>query len=566
MIYQPQERRRYNGQIPTGAASRLVGYAFSPPFAMARSTLYEADLFLPGTTVPAKRRRGTFRVWHALLPAAILALGAGVSYAYYLFAPHPPLTFVVPQIAAVAVLDPSGQLDAAESLRRLTVPSDLTVDNNLAVDIIKASWPWRQMAAFPHRQKTVMDALQIKHSGDILPISQSWVDQLPIRSTLLSEVHSDVSRLSRYAGNIMSANAWNDEAIPELAAELDKRIPSYEAVIAAADKPYLWVPSPDSDESYSARLFGHRIPHINGLVDFSVEMIWQANRLIAAGKHRQAWAYQRAVLQIGHKTAAWTISPIERLVASQIDRYAYRSIVLLANATDDLALLEEVDLCLKQVTPTTERLRRGLQYVVLEQYVLADEAMHGAAYWGPNERGVRQFRQNWNRELEQLQKSYDRYAESIDRYARHDYSVVDEMAQTRTVVSVSPLDVFRLHRRATEAFIYDPFSTVFLGHLEALAIHRLTRLQIHTKRHPDALNTASWDVAIAAWPDEVGIDPYSGQPLISMALTESRRVLYPGSYVAVFPTYNDVSPGNPPGLYLRGRPDLIVDLPVADGT
>ena len=228
-----------------------------------------------------------------------------------LFGPEPPITvsrettYLTEPLAADGLPDYGAAVLA--SLGPAAAPED-----NAAVELLQVMWPFGIDAA---DLPAVCTAVGIPH----VPPPDSLQEPTKDAAAKVTDDMLDAAR----------ERPWTGVEFPELEAWLVAHEAALDRLVAAADRPRYWLPSPTLLRPGPQMLIGVLLPELADLRTVSRLLVCRAMGHIGAGRHAAAWRDIRAVYRLGRLLAVPENAPqflVTQLVAN------------LTNATADAAL------------------------------------------------------------------------------------------------------------------------------------------------------------------------------------------------------------------------------------
>lgn len=478
---------------------------------------------LPPEVADYLRRDGRgLKLWHITVVVAPFLLAAIGVYLYVLFGPNPPITYVDPLIADYAVVGPEG-IDMAKTILNFSKPDDLTPDNNMAVDFVRAFWPLPELKDDPVRQRKLATLLEIDIPPSTLPpidLDDLW-EARQGRSNPTEEQKFSRDEDDSYASVIYKP--WRDADFPQLAKALDERRPQYEQLISAADKNYFWLPSPDLLEP-TTHWISFTAPHLSPLRSLAREMLAQSNRLIAEGELIAAWEYQSAMLSLADGFFFSAASFIDVNMFSAIESITYGGLFNLVEKCHDPKLLEMIDSELANRSTAYESLDRLLKLALLEEYGISTYARtldYDSEEIVMVANGNFPFKQDWNRYFSSRSDSWAQRTAGLNQLGsamhRRSVDLLTEYAEPKTA---SYFEILTLKRPAVDRVSLDPSLHNLTGFgLRRIATNRLMRLFVHWRINPS-------DTALQDLPADIGLDPWTNLPFRSARLSNGNLLVY----------------------------------------
>lgn len=221
-----------------------------------------------------------------------------------LFGPEPPITVSRETTVLTEPLAADGLPDYGAALLASLGPAPRPEDN-AAVELLQVMWPLGIEAA---DLPAVCKALGIPHAPPADP---------------LREPHRDAAaKVTDAIFDAAQERPWTADEFPELAAWLVAHEEALDRLVAAADRPRYWLPSPTLLRPGPQLLIGVLLPDLHELRTVARLLGCRAQGHVGAGRHAAAWQDIRAVYRLGRLLAVPENTPqflVTQLIAIAIN-------------------------------------------------------------------------------------------------------------------------------------------------------------------------------------------------------------------------------------------------------
>jgi hypothetical protein len=218
-----------------------------------------------------------------------------------LFGPEPPITVSRETTVLTEPLAADGLPDYGAAVVASLGPAPKPEDN-AAVELLQVMWPLGIDAA---------DLPAVCTALGIPPVPPADSLQDPIRDA--------AAKVTQSMYEAALERPWTAAEFPELGIWLVAHEASLDRLVAAADRPRYWLPSPTLLRPGPQMLIGVLLPELADLRTVARLLVCRAMGHIGAGRHAAAWRDIRAVYRLGRLLAVPENAPqflVTQLVAS----------------------------------------------------------------------------------------------------------------------------------------------------------------------------------------------------------------------------------------------------------
>ena len=257
--------------------------------------------------------RASRRPWWQDLRWITAGLVAGIVglLTWGLFGPESPITVARNTTFLTAPLAADGLPDYGAALLAAMGPAPKP-EENAAVELLQVMWPLGINAA---DQPVVCQALGIP--------------AVPPADPLRDPTNDAATKVTHEMFDAALERPWTGAEFPELAAWLVAREAALDRLVAAADRPRYWLPSPTLLRREPQMLVGMLLPELSDVRMVARLLVCRAMGHVGAGRHAAAWRDIRAVYRLGRLLA----------VPEKVPQFLVTQLVAMAtNAQADLAL------------------------------------------------------------------------------------------------------------------------------------------------------------------------------------------------------------------------------------
>ena len=231
--------------------------------------------------------------------------------AWGLFGPEPPLTVARNTTFLTAPLAADGLPDYGAALLAAMGPAPKP-GGNAAVELLQVMWPLGIDAA------------------DLPAVCQALgIPAVPPAHPLRKPTQDAATKVTSEMLDAAVERPWTGAEFPELAAWLVARETALDRLVAAADRPRYWLPSPTLLRPGPQMLVGVLLPELSDGRTVARLLVCRAMGHVGAGRHAAAWRDIRAVHRLGRLLA----------VPEKVPQFMVTQLVAMAtNAQADAAL------------------------------------------------------------------------------------------------------------------------------------------------------------------------------------------------------------------------------------
>ncbi len=455
-----------------------------------------------------------------------------------LFGPEPPITvsrnttFLTAPLAADGLPDYGAAVLAAMG----TAPKP---EENAAVELLQVMWPLGIDAA------------------DLPAVCQALgIPAVPPADPLRAPTKDAAKKVSDDMFDAAVERPWTGAEFPELAAWLVAHEAAVDRIVAAADRPQYWLPSPTLLRPGPQMLLGVLLPELGDLRTVARLLVCRAMGHVGAGRHAAAWRDIRAVHRLGRLLAVPENAPqvlVTQLVAMatsvQADWALTRGPLAAADLPIDVLATIRRDLDTLGPLPKPADGLASERLFGIDMIVWIARRLPGgragrrellADYGAGSDRliaAVLLTSLDWNPVLELVNARYDRLGDGLqlpthrerrtewERLARETEGRVVGRSGWGTAGQVLLGACSRTHR---SVFVSDVWCAMFLPALEAW-LNALTRGQASFDLTRTAAAVAAWkadraagdapypetlDALVPKYLPTVPLDPFSDKPFI----------------------------------------------------
>lgn len=232
-----------------------------------------------------------------------IAVGVGVllvaTLLWGLFGPEPPIRVARETTFLTAPLAADGLPDYEAALLAMAGPAPAPEDN-AAVELLQVMWPLG------------IDATDLPAVCKALGIPDT-----PPADPLVEPTHDPAGKVSDDVYTKTYSQPWIGAEQPDMAAWLMRHEAAIDRLVAAADRPRFWLPSPSLLDGRPALLFEVTLEQLTPLRGLSRFVSARALLHIGEGRHAAAWRDIRAAHRLGRLSVASESGP-QTLVAQLV--------------------------------------------------------------------------------------------------------------------------------------------------------------------------------------------------------------------------------------------------------